>query len=404
MSDNSGPNKSTGQYHSMKGTAVETIGNMTGATTWQQSGKEEHAAGEGEYNAAQAQGYVEGTKDRVGGRKDAIVGAVSGDREQETSGNLRRDKGETQQSINNPQFHRSVTVTHVIGHTIAIGSFPSPTLLSRSITTAELLHPLLIAICLPQWQNPVQYLTRLQHQPEHEEEASRGGLGKYLRARGRGRGRGRPAEWGQRMVLEDEETIELEEEAQRELERKFARRALASNVDRYAEPEPELDSEGEEIVEPEVDLSAFLERQRLSPGPSSAPPPPDEDEDIDTSLAHISARPQSSVQSKKGRVQQIEWDPGLEEMSREKAAAEATWDLKARFRAQTARQRGKSATRGVGRGKMQGQQMLTLDFGAWNQTFISQTLCRSSSPPTEQPKQEITEKEGMQDFLDDLLG
>ena len=38
---------------------------------------------------------------------------------------------------------------------------------------------------------------------------------------------------------------------------------------------------GEEVVEPEVDLSAFLERQRLSHRPSSAPPPPDEDDDGD---------------------------------------------------------------------------------------------------------------------------
>lgn len=80
--------KTTGQYHSVKGTTVETIGNLTGATSWQQSGKEEHARGEGEYNAAQAQGYAEGVKDRVVGQKDAVVGAISGDRQQETTGVL----------------------------------------------------------------------------------------------------------------------------------------------------------------------------------------------------------------------------------------------------------------------------------------------------------------------------
>ena len=81
--------KTTGQYHSLKGTAVEAIGNMTGLQSWQQSGKEEHAQGEAEYNAAQAKGYAEGTVDRMGGKMDAVVGAVTGDRQQEISGESR---------------------------------------------------------------------------------------------------------------------------------------------------------------------------------------------------------------------------------------------------------------------------------------------------------------------------
>ncbi|KAH9849953.1 hypothetical protein C2E23DRAFT_838061 [Lenzites betulinus] len=101
MSSNTGePNKTTGQYHSVKGTVVETVGNLTGAQSWQQSGKEEHAQGETEYKAAQAKGYAEGTMDRIGGKKDAVVGAVTGDRQQEVSGNIRQDKGEAQQEFN----------------------------------------------------------------------------------------------------------------------------------------------------------------------------------------------------------------------------------------------------------------------------------------------------------------
>ncbi|KAM5538816.1 hypothetical protein V8D89_007538 [Ganoderma adspersum] len=103
MSSNTNqPSKTSGQYHSAKGTATETLGNMTGSESWQQAGAEEHAQGEGEYSAAQGQGYAEGTKDRMGGRKDAVFGAVTGDREQQASGNVRRDKGEMQQDINRP--------------------------------------------------------------------------------------------------------------------------------------------------------------------------------------------------------------------------------------------------------------------------------------------------------------
>ncbi|GBE87039.1 predicted protein [Sparassis crispa] len=213
---------------------------------------------------------------------------------------------------------------------------------------------------------------------------SRGGLGKYLRARGRGRGRGRPAEWGHRLVLEGEEQTEVDAEEQEEQEKRYARRQLGSNADRYVEPQPELDSEGEEVVEPEVDLSAFLERQRHSPGPSVAPPPV-EDEDVDTSLSHIGPRVHNA-QSKKGRVQKVDWDAELEKMNREKAAAEATWELKSRFRAQTEKQRGKP-TQLVSRVRTQ-----------------ERVYVEAPPLPTDQPKPERTEKEGMQDFLDDLLG
>ncbi|KAE9408046.1 mismatched base pair and cruciform DNA recognition protein [Gymnopus androsaceus JB14] len=81
--ESSDHNKTTGQLHSLKGNAVEAIGNLTGAQSWQQSGKVEHAAGEGEYNAAHS-----------------VFGAVKGDKSQQASGNLRHDQGQAQQDIN----------------------------------------------------------------------------------------------------------------------------------------------------------------------------------------------------------------------------------------------------------------------------------------------------------------
>jgi len=59
---------------------------VTGAQTWQKSGREEHAAGEAEYNAAQAKGYVEGVGDQIIGYKDSVVGAVTGDKTKQTAG------------------------------------------------------------------------------------------------------------------------------------------------------------------------------------------------------------------------------------------------------------------------------------------------------------------------------
>ncbi|KAG1810521.1 hypothetical protein EV424DRAFT_1542893 [Suillus variegatus] len=195
---------------------------------------------------------------------------------------------------------------------------------------------------------------------------SRGGLGKYLRARGRGRG-GRPAEFHQRLVLEGEQAVDLDPDSEeaKELQQKYARRHIGSNADRYAELEPELDSDGEEIHEPEVDLSSFLARQRLSDVSDTtvvAAVPPVDDDDIDHELAHISSHQ-------------------LEEMSREKAAADASRDLKARFRAKSEKLKVKPL---FSRDTKQGDN-------------YSEAPALPNDTPRKAPKVE------MEDFLDDLL-
>ena len=175
---------------------------------------------------------------------------------------------------------------------------------------------------------------------------SRGGLGKYLRARGRG-GKGRPAEFNTRLVLESEQKLTEEEEAElaREIREKYSRRQLGTNEDRYKEEEVELDSDGkhwsiyicwiylsfgtgEPIVEPEVDLSSFLERQRLAVDVDllgAASKYDRNDEDIDVTLAHISSYPHATP--KKGKVEQIVWDEELDRMNQDKKAAEAAWGM-----------------------------------------------------------------------------
>ncbi|KAF8884498.1 hypothetical protein BD779DRAFT_1612127 [Infundibulicybe gibba] len=208
--------------------------------------------------------------------------------------------------------------------------------------------------------------------------------GEYLRARGRGRGSGRPAEFHKRLVLEGEEAPQDDDEDDEEaLERqqRYSRRQLGTNADRYVEPEPELGPDGRA----EVDLAVFLEKQRISDVPTPWVPPEVDEDDVDHSLAHMLPR-SGAVPSKKGKVEQIEWDDKLDELSREKAAAEAVWDLKTRFRAKSERMRSKPVR----------------DIASERKTvsYVDAPALPIAEGEATQPKDPMKE---MEDFLDDLL-
>lgn len=127
---------------------------------------------------------------------------------------------------------------------------------------------------------------------------------------------------------------------------------------------------GEAIVAPEVDLSYFLERQRLEDAPKLdlAKDSQDmlDDDDIDHSLDHLipsTKRVGQAAQNRKGKAQAIAWDETLEAMKREKEVVEANRgmpqycycsharltgcvDLKARFRSKSERLKSSPATGG----------------------------------------------------------
>jgi|SRR5712671_5792732 len=77
-----------------------------------------------------------------------------------------------------------------------------------------------------------------------QSRGGRGGRGKYLRARGRGYSVGRPAEFHERLLLEDEQPELLDEAEAVEREARYARRTLDTNAHRYEEPEPEIGPDG----------------------------------------------------------------------------------------------------------------------------------------------------------------
>jgi uncharacterized protein YjbJ (UPF0337 family) len=119
------PDKTSGQFHSVKGNATEAVshpyliclpslalltcwsqlGNAIGSNDLQQSGQREHAEGmcalsnlsniqqtswsdlgEAETNAAKAKNFVSGLQDQATGYLKSVSGAVTGDKSQQASG------------------------------------------------------------------------------------------------------------------------------------------------------------------------------------------------------------------------------------------------------------------------------------------------------------------------------
>jgi uncharacterized protein YjbJ (UPF0337 family) len=76
----------SGTVKNTVGKMEETIGNLTGLDSWKTSGKKNQAEGDVEHKQSQAQGYTEGTKDRVVGAAENMAGSLTGDSSQEISG------------------------------------------------------------------------------------------------------------------------------------------------------------------------------------------------------------------------------------------------------------------------------------------------------------------------------
>ncbi|CAH7666632.1 hypothetical protein BY996DRAFT_4580088 [Phakopsora pachyrhizi] len=100
MSDSNEPSKFSGNFNSTIGGLKEQVGHAIGSTDLESSGAQQKTKGDAEYKAAQAQGYAEGTKDRVSGKVDNVIGAVTGDKSQQIEGQARAEKGRGQQEVN----------------------------------------------------------------------------------------------------------------------------------------------------------------------------------------------------------------------------------------------------------------------------------------------------------------
>ena len=84
---------------------------------------------------------------------------------------------------------------------------------------------------------------------------------------------------------------------------------------------------GEPILEPEIDITTLLQRQKLDEASGPVYEKPVDDDDVDHTIAPTigsGRHMQSDPALRKGKIQTVEWDEELEELKREKAAFEAT--------------------------------------------------------------------------------
>jgi uncharacterized protein YjbJ (UPF0337 family) len=112
-----GPSKTSGKWHSIKGSFKQgvciphlvvapeltdpypQVGDAFRIRSLSRSGANEHAAGQTELGAGKIVGHAEGTKERVLGKKDQVVGAATGDFSQEQAGTFSDAKMLFQKSL-----------------------------------------------------------------------------------------------------------------------------------------------------------------------------------------------------------------------------------------------------------------------------------------------------------------
>ncbi|KAI9293982.1 DNA binding protein [Neoconidiobolus thromboides FSU 785] len=90
------PSKINATKDTTIGTIKENVGWALGNEQMQAEGKAQHAKGDAEYKAAQAQGYAEGSKDSMKGSVKDTVGSAIGNEQMQAEGKADKLKGDAQ--------------------------------------------------------------------------------------------------------------------------------------------------------------------------------------------------------------------------------------------------------------------------------------------------------------------